>query len=125
MKIRKGRDKILQEKDALIKANFGFSSGNDDKFFFFNNEEDLELLLSFFKDGIVKNFLIANDCYHSYIKNTANFAKERTRWCNTMNVIISAFDWNETSEGDNFWINIHSRWTRYYEDKKTERILLS
>lgn len=122
MKIRKGRDKILQEKDALIKANFCISSGNEDRFFFFDNEEDLELLLSTFKNGIVKDFLIANDCYHSYIKNTANFAKERKRWCSTMNVIISAFDWSETSEGQNFWININSRWTRYYADKKTERI---
>lgn len=122
MKIRKGRDKILQEKDALIKANFCISSGNEDRFFFFDNEEDLELLLSTFKNGIVKDFLIANDCYHSYIKNTANFAKERKKWCSTMNVIIYAFDWSETSEGQNFWININSRWTRYYADKKTERI---
>ena len=122
MKIRKGRDKILQEKDALIKANFCISSGNDDRFFFFDNEEDLELLLSTFKNGIIKDFLIENDCYHSYIKNTANFAKKRKKWCSTMNVIIYAFDWSETSEGSNFWININSRWSRYYEDKKTERI---
>lgn len=122
MKIRKGKNRILQEKDALIKANFGISSGNDDKFFFFDNKEDLELLLSAFKDGIVKDFLINNDCYHSYVKNTVNFAKEKTRWCSIMNVIISAFDWSKTIEGHHFWININSRWTRYYEDKKTEGI---
>ena len=123
MKIRKGRSKILQEKDALIKANFGISSGNDDKFFFFDNKEDLELLLSAFKDGIVKDFLISNGCYHSYVKNTVNYAKERTRWCSIMNIIISAFDWSETSEGHNFWLNVNSRWMKcYYEDKKTKRI---
>lgn len=77
MKIRKGRSKILQEKDALIKANFCISSGNDDRFFFFNNEEDLELLLSVFKNGIIKDFLIENNCYRSYIKNAANLAKRR------------------------------------------------
>lgn len=121
MKIRKGKDRILQEKNALIKANFGLSSGNDDKFFFFNNKEDLELLLSAFRDGIVRDFLISNDCYHSYVKNTVKYAKKRTRWCSPMNIIISAFDWSETSEGQNFWININSRWTHYYEDKKTGR----
>ena len=123
MKIRKGKDRILQEKDALIKANFCISSGNDDRFFFFDNEEDLELLLSIFKNGIIKDFLIENDCYHSYIKNTVKYAKERTRWCSLVNVVISAFDWSETNEGHSFWLNINSRWMkRYHEDKKTGRI---
>lgn len=120
MKIRKGRDRILQEKNALIRSNFGISSGNDDRIFFFDNEEDLELLLSVFKNGIIKDFLIANNCYHSYIKNTANFAKSRRKiWCSIKGVIIYAFNWSETNEGENFWLDINLKWTRYYENKKT------
>lgn len=118
MKIRKGKSKILQEKDDLIKVNFGISTGLDDKFFFFSNEEDLDTLLCAFKDGIVKDFLIDEDCYNSYIKNTARYAKERIRWCSLPNIIISAFDWSESKERNNFWIGVNSRWMSYYADKK-------
>lgn len=39
-------------------------------------------------------------------------------WCNIKDVIIYAFDWSKTNEGLDFWLNINSRWTRYYANKE-------
>lgn len=65
-------------------------------------------------------FLRKKNVYNQFAKNFINRhgnfqykLKERMEKYDFSFAIISAFDWEATKEGTNFWRDIHNSWRRY------------
>lgn len=73
------------------------------------------------------NWLNINGIYEEYIyawemDNDLDFSYSFENWIHDRgvhisNLIISAFTWDSTEEGQDFWEDYHYRWRRYYKNK--------
>jgi len=74
------------------------------------------------------NWLITNEIYDAYIyaweiEQDLDFSYSFENWVHNegipiSNLIIFAFTWGDTDEGQYFWENYHDRWRRYYKNQK-------
>lgn len=81
--------------------------------------EDIELFF---------NWLDTNGIYDAYIyawemEQDLDFSYSFENWIYderipVLSLIIGAFTWDDTDEGQNFWENYHHQWQRYYKNQK-------
>jgi hypothetical protein len=68
------------------------------------------------------SWLQRNGAYEQYKHNRhiANNSRSswgyRIRFNSPMDFISMAFDWSDTPEGDQFWGNLHLKWSRLWRD---------
>lgn len=73
------------------------------------------------------NWLDANGIYSEYIyewemDHDLDFSYSFKNWVHDEdisipNLIIAAFTWDETENGQDFWEDYHYRWQRYYKNQ--------
>lgn len=62
------------------------------------------------------HWLRKEKCLLNYLNNfdTKFFITSTWRFVTPSEFIDSAFEWRRTSEGEDFWINLSSKWKRHY-----------
>ena len=71
-------------------------------------------------------FLKENNCYQQYVKNNKQYMKQNKSLFKSFDEIIQysgevtnnpellySFCWNDTKEGDNYWLKIHVKWKKF------------
>lgn len=91
----------------------------------FSTEEENDKLLSCFKGGVIKNFLIEENAYNEFLHNVSEKlrkSKKEFEFTSFYSYIIGSFSWYETKEGHDFWSKINSKYERYLKDNALVRL---
>lgn len=120
----------MKIKDNILEINKNILSINgvrniDENLTLFSTEEENDRLLSYFKNGLIKNFLIEENAYNEFLYNVSEKlrkSKKEFEFVSFYSYIIGAFCWHKTKEGHDFWSKINSKYERYLKDNALVRL---
>lgn len=135
MKIGLNKNKILTENAVLSYKNMKLKDrlgrdwvvpeSLDDVYYvtITDSYKDNDVFLSYYRGGVVKNFLTSRCCYDTFLRNAINRIGEKAcRHTSTFidSLISASFIWRCTPEGHAFWSEISNDFISHirYENKK-------
>lgn len=129
MKIKRNISNILFNNALLSKQNLEKSDGiGYDYSLLCDKPEDCmyitvfddiyktDEILSVYKDGLIKDFLISRKCYKEFLYNTSEYLKRINSITQTgiyINIVSRCFVWKLTEEGGTFWSSISRDFSNY------------